>query len=83
MENGKNISSGIMPEAGMRGRKVKENFLRICLGKMKRLPLGKKYKEKLTVKNSGAIDEYVRVSIVKSWTDKDGNKGNIPVAEIN
>ena len=44
------------------------------LGKDEKVALGKKYEEKLTVKNSGAIDEYVRVSIVKSWTDKDGNK---------
>ena len=44
------------------------------LGKDEKVALGKKYEEKLTVKNSGAIDEYVRVSIVKSWTDKDRNK---------
>ena len=44
------------------------------LGKEEKVALGKKYDEKLTVRNSGAIDEYVRVSIVKSWTDKDGNK---------
>lgn len=36
--------------------------------------LGKAYTEELTVKNSGTIDQYVRVNIYKYWVDKDGNK---------
>ena len=32
-----------------------------------KIMLGKKYKEELTVKNTGTIDQYVRVSIAKSW----------------
>ncbi len=35
---------------------------------------GTKYPEVLTVTNSGAIDEYVRVTVYKYWTDADGNK---------
>ena len=35
---------------------------------------GTTYPEKLTVTNSGAIDEYVRVTIRRYWLDKDGNK---------
>ncbi len=38
------------------------------------LQLGRAYKEELSVKNTGTINEYVRVRIYKSWTDKDGNK---------
>ena len=38
------------------------------------LKLGKAYDEVLSVKNSGNIDEYVRVSIYKYWLDRDGNK---------
>lgn len=38
-----------------------------------KIMLGKKYKEELTVKNTGEIDQYVRVSIAKSWI-KDGKK---------
>lgn len=38
-----------------------------------KLALNKKYEEKLTVKNSGTIDEYVRVRIYRYWM-KDGQK---------
>lgn len=38
------------------------------------LTLGKTYKEELSVRNSGAIDTYVRVVLTKSWQhDKDGD----------
>lgn len=39
-----------------------------------KLQLGTKYKEELSVKNTGTIDEYVRVRIYKNWTKKDGKK---------
>ena len=39
-----------------------------------KLLLGKKYKEELTVRNSGNIDQYVRVMVYRYWTDEDGNK---------
>lgn len=35
---------------------------------------GKPYKEEISVKNSGTINEYVRVTILKYWTDPSGNK---------
>ena len=35
---------------------------------------GRAYTEKLTVKNTGGLDEYVRVTIYKYWEDKDGVK---------
>ena len=38
------------------------------------LKFGKAYPEVLSVQNSGAINEYVRVSIYKYWTDEDGEK---------
>ncbi len=44
------------------------------LGKDEDLKIGKAYQEELTVKNSGTIDQYVRVSIYRYWLDKDGNK---------
>lgn len=37
---------------------------------------GKKYKEKLFVKNIGTIDQYVRVSIYRYFIDQDGVKSN-------
>ena len=38
-----------------------------------KLALNKKYEERLTVKNSGSIDEYVRVRVYRYWM-KDGKK---------
>lgn len=35
---------------------------------------GRTYKEKISVENSGTINEYVRVTIYKYWTDPSGNK---------
>ena len=43
------------------------------MGEGEKLALNKKYEEKLTVKNSGMIDEYVRVRIYRYWM-KDGQK---------
>ncbi len=39
-----------------------------------KLKLGQAYTEELSVRNTGTIDEYVRVRIYKSWTDPDGGK---------
>ena len=36
--------------------------------------IGQEHEEVLTVSNSGTIDEYVRVTIYKYWTDEKGNK---------
>lgn len=38
------------------------------------LKLGKKYDEKLAVRNSGTINEFVRVSVYKYWVDENKNK---------
>ena len=35
---------------------------------------GRNYAEQIQVKNSGAIDSYVRVILYRSWQDADGNK---------
>ena len=43
------------------------NLLTNMLSEGEKLVLGKDYTEKLTVKNSGAIDSYVRVILTKSW----------------
>lgn len=44
------------------------------LAEGEKFALGKTYPEVLTVKNSGAIDAYVRVIITKSWKDAEGHK---------
>lgn len=48
-----------------------ENMLEETDGK---LVLGRNYTEELSVKNSGNIEEYVRVRIYKNWTKEDGTK---------
>ncbi len=40
------------------------------------LVIGRKYKEELSVRNTGSIDQYVRVRIFKSWTNEKGEKVN-------
>ena len=49
-------------------------LLQGMLGNDKQVKLGKRYKEELCVKNSGTIDQYVRVNVYKYWLDKDGEK---------
>ena len=44
------------------------------LGDGETLKLGVKYPEAIAVKNSGNIDEYVRVKIYRYWVDSKGNK---------
>ena len=41
---------------------------------LSKVKYGVVYPETLSVRNSGQIDEYVRVTIYKYWLDKDGNK---------
>lgn len=44
------------------------------LGNDDKIQLGRKYNEHLYVKNTGNIPEFVRVTIYKYWTDKNGIK---------
>ncbi|GAA0805236.1 hypothetical protein DWX43_22295 [Clostridium sp. AF19-22AC] len=55
------------------GNETSEKLLANMVGENEKIQLGKKYPEELTVRNTGEIDQYVRVSIVKSWM-KDGKK---------
>lgn len=50
-----------------------EESLRLLNGYPENLELGRDYKEVLSVKNSGTIDEYVRVKIYKYWMKTDDN----------
>lgn len=55
-----------------------DDHIGVLLGNMladgEKLNLGQSYKEELTVSNTGEINEFVRVSILKYWLDPDGNK---------
>jgi hypothetical protein len=50
-----------------------EESLRLLNGYPENLELGRDYKEVLSVKNSGTIDEYVRVKIYKYWMKTEDN----------
>lgn len=43
-----------------------------------KLKIGKKYDEKLAVKNTGLIDQYVRVTVYKRWVNANGD----PVPDV-
>lgn len=79
LENGEIVSSRDYAEDGWRIRSNKGDgsvngaLLTNMLGENEKLALNKRYDEKLTVKNSGTIDEYVRVRIYRYWM-KDGKK---------
>lgn len=63
-ENGHTISEGKLSL---------DNFAKTDDGKVLVSP-GKKYEEKLTVKNNKSYDQYVRMVIRKYWVDANGNK---------
>ncbi len=44
------------------------------LAEGERVQLGKAYDERLSVGNSGTINQYVRVSVYRYWVDQDGRK---------
>lgn len=50
------------------------DLLKEMLAEGEALALGKKYQENLKVRNTGSINEYVRVNIYKYWLDADGEK---------
>ncbi|NBK91628.1 hypothetical protein D5278_06470 [bacterium 1XD21-13] len=52
----------------------KPKLLTGMLAEGENLKIGKKYQEELRVKNTGSIDQYVRVTIYKYWVDENGNK---------
>lgn len=51
-------------------------------GKQEKLALNKLYEEKLCVRNSGTIDEYVRVRIYKYWTKKNAANKDVKVTTL-
>lgn len=56
------------------GSAVSGELLGSLVPKGQEFHMGQAYKEALSVKNIGSIDEFVRVSIYRYWEDKDGAK---------
>lgn len=70
LENGEVVSSRNYEND--KWNETSGELLQNMLGENEKLKLGKKYDETLSVKNSGTIDQYVRVRIYKYWMKEDG-----------
>lgn len=78
LENGETVSSrdynkNKWNETSNNGNEA-ASLLKNMLKEDEKLALNKKYDEKLSVKNSGTIDEYTRVRIYKYWVNPDSSK---------
>ncbi len=71
MENGNDISWGNL---GEREDVYTGALLTGMLGEDETLRLNKPYPERLSVANSGAIGQYVRVNLYRYWVDENGEK---------
>ena len=80
MENGTVVSSRDYNEnqwnvsTNKEGSSTSGALLQNMLKDGEKLALNQKYDEVLKVKNSGSIDEYVRVRVYRYWTDKNNRK---------
>lgn len=84
LENGNVVDYRNYLENGKWDKKGAEDEVQplTLLGEQEELIPGKSYSEKIAVKNSGAIDTYVRVIITKSWRDADGKETTLTPAYI-
>lgn len=73
LENGDVVSSQDFTSKNQKEVKDGE-LLTGLLRKDEKFAPGKKYKEELSVQNSGNIDTFVRVILTKSWQNKEGKK---------
>lgn len=73
MENGKVVASRDYNHKNDQWKETSGKLLENTFEDGKLVP-GKIYEEKLSVTNSGSIDNYVRVTLYKSWMDENGNK---------
>lgn len=73
LENGDVVSSQDFTSKNQQEVKDGE-LLTGLLGEKEKFAPGKKYKEELSVQNSGNIDTFIRVILTKSWQDKEGKK---------
>lgn len=75
LENGKEVSWRDYSSAGDgTWNEHTGELLEEMLPEGEGLALGKEYQENLKVKNTGTINQYVRVSIYKYWLDEEGKK---------
>lgn len=65
---------GNWEETALEEGAAKPKLLTGMLAEDENLKIGKKYSEQLRVKNTGAIGQYVRVTIYKYWVDENGER---------
>lgn len=70
LENGDRVSWRDYLKDGSWDENHGEVLLRNMLQEGKQVVVGQSYPEALSVRNSGTINEYVRVTIIKYWVDK-------------
>lgn len=81
LENGNVVNYKNYLEDGKWDTKTTENTLTLVDDDEQLIP-GKTYEEGIVVRNSGAIDTYVRVIVTKSWKDADGKDTTLSPAYI-
>lgn len=76
LENGERVSWCDYMSASKDGSwdEASGTLLENMLGNDEKLALGKTYEEKLSVHNSGTLDETVQVEVYRYWVDGNGNK---------
>ncbi len=76
VENGEDVSwrNYNAKDADGTWNEVTGKLLSNMLAEGEELALGKPYREELSVRNSGTINQYVRVSVYKYWVDENGQK---------
>lgn len=77
MENGEDISWRNYTGGDDKWNENTGELVKNMLEDGEKLQPGKHYKEELTVKNSGNIDEYVRVMVYRYWVDDEGKKTDL------
>ena len=81
LENGNVVNFRNYLEDGKWDTKTENNTLALIKDGEQLIP-GKTYEDKIVVRNSGAIDTYVRVIVTKSWKDADGKDTTLSPAYI-
>lgn len=61
---------------------VDERLFRKMLGEDESFVMGKAYKEELAVRNSGTIDQYVRVNVYRYWVKVDENGNEVKLQDL-
>ena len=82
LENEDVVSMKTYDENGNAKQEGDKKLLQNLVKKNENFALGKAYDEKLSVKNDGNIDTFVRVILTKSWQDQNGKNVDLDPSYI-